>query len=299
MDLQYVHLIADEAALQSAMTLAASHFPPEHPCRNVGYLRWLYLQNPAGPATLVVALDGHHWVGMLALVPIELLHDGKPQAASFCVNVLSHPAYRGKNIFVNLIKLSRELLAARRTWLIGHPNTAAIPGWTRRKMQFRDPLRPSIPSVSISNWMRQTVRIRNRPDLLALPAELWNPKWPGVRIRLSPEFMAWRYLDHPCRIYDMRTVRTAFASQPIGLTVSRPFKPGVRLVVDWTHPGCKALPGRFPLQLVMAPRSGASSDAQALWQPTERKSMAFFVSTWDTELPNTAFHELTLGASDF
>ncbi len=298
-ELEYTHLTADESALQPAMELAASHFPDDHPTRSINYLRWLYLRNPAGPATLVIAVDGTRWAGMLALVPLMLSHDGRPQPACFCVNVLSHPAYRGRNIFVNLIKLSQELLSGEGRWLIGHPNAAAVPGWTRRKMSFRDTLRPSIPNFMPWQDRWQGSAVRSRAELDTLPAAVWRGTRPGVRIQYSPAFMAWRYLDHPCRAYELRAVRRRGQATPAGLTVTRAFKPGVRLTVDWTDEDCRALPGLIPQNLVMAPDRTATAQGQALWQPTQRKSMPFFVSTWGVELPNTAFHELTLGASDF
>ncbi|MBK6957772.1 MAG: hypothetical protein IPH22_04680 [Nitrosomonas sp.] len=67
-------------------------------------LKWLYIDNNEGPATLIVAEEDDLWIGMMVLIPVTLERKGELQKACFAVNLLAHPEHRTKNLFVKIIK---------------------------------------------------------------------------------------------------------------------------------------------------------------------------------------------------
>jgi hypothetical protein len=301
-DIEYSTIQVTEAALPQAIKLAASHFPPGHPSRNTEYLRWLYLNNPKGPATLVLAKSSGRWVGMLALIPIDLLVGARKQRARFCVNVLSHPDFRGNNIFVNLIKASKALLTSEDNWLLGHPNSAAVPGWKRQKMNFRGPLKPVYlwPKLPFSRY--STRAVTSAAELENLPWSEWNQYLSengGVRLDYCADFIQWRYIKSAGKQYSVNLVED-HVGQPVGLFVMRSFKLGVQLVIDWV--GCceSAMGAFFPPRLAMVPDGVCRELAQGIsgWRLPAKRTMPIFASTWGLELSDQAFCKLTLGASD-
>lgn len=291
-----------EIALQHSIRLAESHFPVGHPCRNVDYLNWLYLENPMGNATLVVATSSDRWVGMLALVPVTLRRGGESRKACFCVNVLSHPDYRGNNIFINLIKIAKEFLSAKGVWLLGHPNRAAFPGWKRQKMAFRRQLEPVylLPRGFGGGYKKKIV---SSPDSLKeLPWLEWSEVCGsdgGVRIEYSAEFVDWRYLRSVVKDYKVHSVEGG-DGKPAGVFVTRNIKFGIQLVVDWIGSCEMAIGSLLQPRLALLPsmKSGEIDlGVRGVRIPTQR-SVPFFVSTWEEVVSDRELCSITLGASD-
>ena len=66
---------------------------------NKQYLTWIYLENPYGSAKVCMAMNKDIIVGVIIYVPIFLAKHNHVQKAYFAMNVLTHPQYRGKNLF--------------------------------------------------------------------------------------------------------------------------------------------------------------------------------------------------------
>ncbi len=68
---------------------------------NPEFLRWLYLNNPAGRAITWVVIDRTSGilVGSYSVVPLRMLVDGEQVTGSVSVNLVTHPDYRKQGIF--------------------------------------------------------------------------------------------------------------------------------------------------------------------------------------------------------
>src|SRR6056297_3232492 len=70
---------------------------------NYDYLRWQYLDNPAGKAVVVVArADSGELAGQYVVIPMAFRLEGKAVKGSLSLNTLTHPAYRGQGLFTKM-----------------------------------------------------------------------------------------------------------------------------------------------------------------------------------------------------
>ena len=295
---------ADEGHFQSLIELGRNYYPAGHPALSSDFLKWFYLNNPNGNATLIVAVEDDLWIGVIVLIPIVLVHSGNLRRACFAVNVLTHPAHRSKNLFVKMIRHARTELSKTDTWLLGHPNASATPGWRRQKMQFTAPLRVYLTKIrGVRHWMRETV-LASIEEIHDLPLEFWSESDShlDVHIHYTPEFIAWRYLDAPHLQYRVSALKSK--TSLIGLRVTRQFKWPVDLMVDVIGPlsNMKELLSTPFWRPTLVLHSGVGVTGSKLressWRLPVEKQFPFFMTTWSGEdLPDTS--GITLGASDF
>jgi hypothetical protein len=304
LETQISSLQCDAGSLESLIKLGCSHYPEGHPLLSKDFLQWLYLDNPNGPSTLIVAHEEALWIGLIALIPIVLECQGKIRNACFAVNVLTHPDHRTKNILVKMIKCARQVLAERGIWLLGHPNANSFPGFKRQKMNFRDPLHIFLAQI---NWVLPFKDVRNissLEQLRGLPASFWESQTErsDTHVKYTPEFIEWRYLNAPHRKYVVSAVESR--GKFLGLRVTRRFKGPVDLMVDFVAPipmlGDILSSVRWPT-LVLHPGSGSAANeiARGCWRLPFKRVIPFFVTTWDSSADGNDFSGITLAASDF
>lgn len=104
--------------------------------RTPEYLSWIF-SPPAGRGLVALARDSDlnngEVVGVLGLVPEQVLVAGEIRITWLVVDLLVNPAYRGRGIFTGLWKAAHaaaEKAGAAFVW--GFPNANAAPGWFRR-----------------------------------------------------------------------------------------------------------------------------------------------------------------------
>jgi hypothetical protein len=290
--------------LPALVALGGHHYPAGHAALSETFLRWFYFDNPAGPAQLVIARAGAEWVGLIALIPVLLQAAFRPQRACFAVHVLTHPAHRGKNLFGRMIDQARTTLAEQDCWLLGHPNGGALPGWQRQQMQFRDALRPYMARFAAPFGALRTRQLSSVAELAALPAALWRAGAGAVALQSDPAWLAWRFLAPPHRRYAVAAVERH--GEVLGLRVTRRFKHGVDLMVDFVGPaatlGSVIGSVRRPTLVL---HSGVGASAAAVEAGCRRlplrRAFPFFVSDWlgDASIADHALAGITLAASDF
>jgi GNAT superfamily N-acetyltransferase len=66
------------------------------------YWRWEYVDCPAGPAAIWLAVDDSRVVGHYAVRPVRMQCDGEPLAGSVSLDAMTHPDYRREGIFAAL-----------------------------------------------------------------------------------------------------------------------------------------------------------------------------------------------------
>ena len=303
MDLQITTLTASSAHLELVIELGRTYYPSGHLLLKKEYLKWLYLDNPAGPATLVVAHEAEIWIGIMVLIPVILESSERLQRACYAVNVLTHPEHRGKNLFIKMIAKARDVLSSQGIWLLGHPNVNACPGWRRQKMMFRDPLQVYAAKFKWPFFGLRERRIFSLLELASLPATFWKTltERKDVHVCYTPEFLAWRFLNVPGKSY--KVVALEQGGEVFGLRITRGFKGPVDLLIDFIGPTsvCDELllcVRRPTLVLHSGLGSGASVVARACWKLPVKRRFPFFVTTWTFTGP-ADMTGISLSASDF
>lgn len=304
MDTKISAWTANSSHFESLIELGHSYYPVNHPVLTNEFLKWFYIDNPEGNATLIVAHEENLWMGIIVLIPVMLeCPSGQLQKACYAVNVLTHPDHRTKNLFVKMIRHTRDILSNNNIWLLGHPNTNAIPGWRRQKMEFRDPLHLYLAKFNLPFSSIYTNRIVSLDQLLKIPLSFWSVLTDrhDVHIRYTPEFIAWRFLDAPHRKY---VVSTVYKSEEfLGLHVTRRFKGPIDLMVDFITPSrmagdvCSSV---WRPTLVMHSNTGTAGTEirKGCWKLPVKRQFPFFVTTWEQE-DVFDMSGITLAASDF
>ncbi len=105
---------------------------------NPDYLRWQYLDNPAGKAIVVVARSQKdELAGQYVVIPTEFRIHGELQKGSVSLNTLTHPDYRGQGLFTKMANETYAVCEREGLHLtLGFPNKNSYPGFVR-KLQFR------------------------------------------------------------------------------------------------------------------------------------------------------------------
>ncbi|MDP3662323.1 MAG: hypothetical protein U1D41_06910 [Nitrosomonas sp.] len=297
-------LSCDISHLHWLIKLGRTYYPEDNPALSEHFLKWLYIDNNEGPATLIVAEEDDLWIGMMVLIPVTLERKGELQKACFAVNLLAHPEHRTKNLFVKIIKCAREHLSSQNIWLLAHPNANSAPGWKRQKMMFRDPLHLHLAKFKLPFSGKQVRRINTLADLKALPEDFWHKlsKNPDVHLKYTPEFIAWRFLDVPYKNYVISAVESG--NELLGLRVTRHFKWSVDLMVDFIAPNahlCAVLASVYkPTLLIHSGLGGVANQINAgAWKLPYKRVFPFFITTWEPQMGDDDMNGITLGASDF
>lgn len=85
--------------------------------------RWLYLENPTGPAHVSLFYDNDKLLGHYAVVPTLLSLNGKPFVAYRSMTTMVHPDGRGRGLFLNLANRVYAALKEKNSSLVyGFPN---------------------------------------------------------------------------------------------------------------------------------------------------------------------------------
>ena len=104
----------------------ASHF-------SEAFIRWLYLENPAGKAIGCNAYDGGLLIGHYVTVPIAAKVFGKKTTGVLSLNTATHPNYGGKGIFTNLAhQVYEEAKHQGHEFVIGVANQNSSHGFVKK-----------------------------------------------------------------------------------------------------------------------------------------------------------------------
>ena len=212
--------------------LFSRHFPPGDRLLSRAYTRWLYLDNPHGPARIVTASESGVWIGFLALVPVRLAGAGEQRKAYYIVNVLVDPRQRGKNLFGQMIQHVESFALVERAILIGHPNAMAIGAWRRAGMRFLPPLKPFVVAPSLFPRGATVMDAAGIAELAPAIREFSEQErsTQSFHLEISPSYIDWRYFKHPTNCYRLR--RVEFGDERAGFMVTRRIKPGFHLLID-------------------------------------------------------------------
>jgi hypothetical protein len=256
------------------------------------YLEHLYLNNPLGSAIGFFCYQEELLIGFMAIIPVKLINVNK---AFYCVNVLTHPLHRSKNIFAKFIDEAKFYLKENEGVLIGHPNRSAFPFWKRKKMIFQNSL---VASFKLPNIFKKTRKIVNNnfgPLYSFFDKEQGNQSFVDYDIN----YFKWRYLG----LHKKYNIYAVFKNKEIvGFIVSKNIFFGVDLLIDYGY--LKGQKNRVlssfakPTIIFSSPVSEINQNSYNLTFLIKKK-INYFLTNFSKEKNNLNVEELSLGASDF
>ena len=106
--------------LDRTVELMGLAFPAAHKFSR-GFLQWQYYGNPAGPPVGCNIDDGRRLIGHLMGIPLNVRLRGAPTVVTLIMNVATHPDYRGRGLFLELVRRVAEMSAER-----GHAGVVGV-----------------------------------------------------------------------------------------------------------------------------------------------------------------------------
>jgi GNAT superfamily N-acetyltransferase len=220
---------------------------------DLGFLRWQYEANPAGPAVARLARDSdsRRLAGQYVVIPMRFEADGIDMRGVLSLNTLTREAYRGQGVFTGLAESTyQDCQDQGFAFCYGFPNPDSYPGFVR-KLGFTDIGR--VPLLLRPLNVRSIVRRRfgSSAAALAAPAGIFyrtrehadyahevgplgladlgdiaafwgrvRAKYPIMGVR-DAAFFRWRYFDIPLREYLVHGVRRKNGTELLGYAVGR------------------------------------------------------------------------------
>ena len=111
---------AERADLDRTVELMALSFPGVDKF-SPAFLRWQYYDNPAGPPVGCNIDDGDCLIGHLMGIPLQVVLKGRPTTVTLIMNVATHPDYRGRGLFLELVNRVVAMSAER-----GHAGVVGV-----------------------------------------------------------------------------------------------------------------------------------------------------------------------------
>lgn len=100
---------------------------------NIEYLRWLYAENPVGPAVGFDAWDDDKLAAHYVCIPGPASVGGRSVKVLLSLNTATHPSYQGKGLFTKLAEMTYAAGAVNDfDCVYGVANANSTPGFTRK-----------------------------------------------------------------------------------------------------------------------------------------------------------------------
>jgi hypothetical protein len=192
------------------------------------YLYWEYVLNPAGEPVMQIAESEGRIVSQYAVIPRLFNHSGKRINGSLSVNTITHPDFRGRDLFNRLAQMTFDQSAKNGIlFTIGFPNPVSLPVIRKKKIfevtgalsVLFYPLHPvrtffryisdrkqksgdEIPlSIDTSSFLNiSSFKLGSASDSFNALMKAFNLQNQFTTERNS-DFMKWRYVDIPRRTY--------------------------------------------------------------------------------------------------
>ena len=220
---------------------------------DIGYLKWQYEANPAGPAIIQLArdLETDHLAGQYVVIPMRFKAFNQTVNGILSLNTLTRQIYTGQGIFTELAKTVYQDCAEQGSdFCYGFPNPNSYPGFMK-KLGFTDLgsvpllLRPLnikalvkqrfgslLGSLALPFQPFYKVRDRSEDDYEVYSLTPFNlsevnafwartqDKYPIMGIR-DADFIRWRYFENPYRDYQLYAIRKKNGCELNGYIVGR------------------------------------------------------------------------------
>lgn len=213
--------------------------------KSPAYYRWMYLDNPAGPAVVWSARQDGEVVASFAVAPKRFVVDGREVLLGKTMDMFTHPDHQGRGL---MGRCTSEVFAAARErgiegWYVT-PSVNSYPIFTGR-WGYDEPLRlvyrarvlgwaDVLGAVSpvagrIGGLLDRLPRRRREPGQRLERVQRFGPEADDLWQRVSPGFrvaavrdaayLNWRYLDNPDD-YTCLALRTGDALRGVVVTTT-------------------------------------------------------------------------------
>ncbi len=98
--------------LDQTVALMGLSFPGAHKFSRA-FLQWQYYDNPAGAPIGCNISDADRLIGHLMGIPQNVRLRGRPMTVTLIMNVATHPDYRGRGLFLELVRRVAKMSAER------------------------------------------------------------------------------------------------------------------------------------------------------------------------------------------
>ena len=176
---------AQHADLDRTVELMGLGFPGAHKFSR-GFLQWQYYDNPAGEPLGCNIDDGERLIGHLMGIPQAVRLRGQPSVVTLIMNVATHPDYRGRGLFLELVRQVAQMSAER-----GHAGVVGV-----ANQQTERAYRTKLGFQNIAGLAAHVELLPQRIDMVrAVAAAEFAHSW-------TDETLAWRLKNpaNPLRI---------------------------------------------------------------------------------------------------
>jgi len=220
---------------------------------DLGYLKWQYENNPAGPAVIQLARDvaSDQLAGQYVVIPMRFQADNETSIGTLSLNTLTRQIYAGQGIFTGLANAVYQACAEQGSeFCYGFPNPNSYPGFTK-KLGFTDlgcvPLliRPLNTKALVKKRFGSLLaslalpvhlfyKVKDRSDdryevypLTAFDLSAMNAFWTKVQHKYpimgirDADYIRWRYFNNPYRDYQLYGIHKQNSSELLGYIVGR------------------------------------------------------------------------------
>lgn len=218
-----VHTFADDRTLADTHALMAACFTDETATSPV-FLRWLYLDNPAGRGTGVIAYEAGEPVSQACMIPQRMTFNGEQHTVGLILNVCTLASHRGRGL---LVEGARRLIEEGRrrgfTLLCGFSNPASHGAYVKLGCLVPERFKFVVVPINYFGLARDTLnrsefttlartddlpvessafrRFRVLDEAPRTDASVAKDEPDTWRVPLTQAHLRWRYLTHPTRKY--------------------------------------------------------------------------------------------------
>ena len=171
---------------------------------NLSWYNWFNFTCPTGDNRLYVMIDmtSGRFVSGYGLLPIKVRYNSEIYNASLCTNVMVHPDYQGKGLFV---KMGLHCLANEKNYnsllSLGVPNKNALPGHLKVGWQILSPL-IFISKKDFRRAQTETKKVDKFDKRINNCIYLLTNKV-NFMVLKDHNFLNWRYVDRPDKRYSI------------------------------------------------------------------------------------------------
>ncbi|MEQ5128031.1 GNAT family N-acetyltransferase [Providencia alcalifaciens] len=218
-----------KSLLEKLNSFYATFYDKNNRIFNENYLPWLLNNNPVGNGKVITITLDNELISSMLIVPIEVKSTIDIKKGYFVTDVLSHPNHRDKNLFVRMIRFLVTRVKEENSFIIGHPNKNAIPGWKRTKMEFQSPLQSLLYIGNLRSIFKiKKIKLKTLSQLEEINNYLCSPE-SNLIINADAKYLYWRYLQHPTNNYDV--VAHYIDNNFVGITVEVKTKKLIKKVI--------------------------------------------------------------------
>jgi hypothetical protein len=163
-----------------------------------------YLSNPFGDLLMYVAIDEGRIVANYSAVPVEVTVDGETRRSALSLNTMTHSSWAGKGVFPKLAAALYDDIRARDyAMIIGFPNYLSNRIFNTR-LEWKTVYEIPTLKLALDGTETKTAEPVAFRDCFAGLKD--NSGVSRVHIRLSPQYLAWRFRDSKEKRYHVLAV---------------------------------------------------------------------------------------------